>query len=235
MARYKSFRVGLYNAGSIRSKKWVNVDNFLDSLTDTLTSQSNFDYFILLGDFNINILDTNDSKSLRLKQFLTYTNSSNCISEPTHFTRDSATLIDLVITDARVTNTLVKHTPELGGHAFILVDFHLKKPKITPIQQIIRPIKSINMLAFLSDLEAINWDTITGFSCVDQMLSEFSKKISELFDKHAPEKLVTFKKRQLLWFTSNVRYMMQLRDSAHNKYRQTKAESDKLITNLLKD
>ncbi|CAG4962660.1 unnamed protein product [Parnassius apollo] len=162
--------------GTAYRPQWVNVDNFLGSLTDTLTSQTNFDYFILLGDFNINILDTNDSKTLRPKQFLTYTNSSNCISEPTHFTRDSATLIELVITDARVTNTFVKHTPKLGGHAFVLVDFHFKKPKIAPIQQIIRPIKSINMLAFLSDLEAINWDTIIGFSCVNQMVSEFSKK-----------------------------------------------------------
>ncbi|CAK1582661.1 unnamed protein product [Parnassius mnemosyne] len=220
--------------GTAYRPQWVNVEKFFDSLTDILTSYSNFDNIILLGDFNINILDESDNKTQQLNQFLQYTRLKNCIFQPTHFTQESATLIDLVMTDASVTNTRVKYTPELGGHAIILVDFKIKKPKVAIRQQIIRPIKNINLSDFESEVESINWDSITRYNYVNDMVSVFSKRILELFDKHAPEKLITIRKKQLPWFTSNVKYIMQLRDDAHNKYRRTKTEKDKIQYKTLK-
>lgn len=140
-----SLRINSFNflIGTGYRPHWVNVDNFLDSLTDSITSLGSFDYTVLLGDFNINLL-SNDSKSSRLQQFLQCIDLKNWVREPTHFTETTESLIDLLITDAPVTNIYLVRSPELGGHSMVLAEIKIKKPKIPRRNISFRPLKNID-------------------------------------------------------------------------------------------
>lgn len=211
--------------GTAYRAHWVDVDIFLDSMTDSITSFGLFDYLILLGDFNLNMLD--HSKSTKLKQFLDYFNLKNHVTKPTHFTTHSETLIDLVISDAPLSNVEVIHIPELGGHAMVLADLKIKKEKIAPKIVTYRPLKDINILNFNDIVNQIDWDSIANLNSVNDMVSSLSNLIVNLFDAFAPEKTITLRGHQLPWLTSNVRYIMQLRNKAHTKFRLSHSEADK--------
>lgn len=220
--------------GTAYRPDWVDVDTFLDSLTDSISSFTNFDGIILLGDFNIDLLKITNHNTSRLNDFLRYIGLENYVREPTHFTSNSASLIDLVCSDVTVQKTTVTHIPELGGHAVIMTDFKLKR-NLMPLRHIVyRPIKDINITTFNKDLESIPWQSIPTLESIDQMVATFNQYMLDLFDRHAPLKTFNTREKQLPWLTSNVRFMMKLRNGAHRRYMKSRLQVHKQQYKTLK-
>ena len=82
----------------------------IDLLTDTvaLVNPAGYSRFLLLGDFNINMLKSS-SNSTRLTNLMSGFNLALAVSEPTHVSPDGSTsLIDLVLTsDQELTKCVV--------------------------------------------------------------------------------------------------------------------------------
>ncbi|XP_026313556.1 uncharacterized protein LOC113225456 [Hyposmocoma kahamanoa] len=220
--------------GTAYRPEWFNVDEFFDALTESLFSFGNYDHVILVGDFNIDCFDSNSTKYKQLTQFLNYTNLSNYVNMPTHFTSSSATLIDLVCSDAPILQVNVDHRPELGGHAIVMTEFKIKRPKINPKLISYRPIKHIDLKLFDADLEETGWDGIVGMSDVNEMVALFNTLILNLMNKHAPVKQVVIRDKQQPWFTDNVRHIMRLRDKAQRQYRKTNRDTHKTQYKVMK-
>lgn len=140
--------------GTAYRPPWQDCNSFFDALTDSVTSFVDYDKTILLGDFNINLLGTsmNESKVRQLCDFVNSVGLAQLVTEPTHFTDSSETLIDVVCADTEVRRLNVERIPTLGKHAFITVDLNIKKPKPTPKWITYRPLKNISMDQFNSDL-----------------------------------------------------------------------------------
>lgn len=220
--------------GTAYRPDWVNVDIFFDALTDAIMSFTNYDYLILLGDFNINLLEDYVDRN-KLTEFLNYANLINYnTTEPTHFTSHSAKLIDYICTDAPVHSHKVTHYSELGGHAMLCVILKIKKAKATPKRISYRQLKNIDYNTFEYDLQSIDWDAVSTLDTVDEMVDAFTKTTLQLFDIHAPVKSLLVKEPLPPWLTSNVRYMMDIRDCAHDTYRTSKIESHKTYYKELK-
>lgn len=220
--------------GTAYRPEWVNVDDFFDALTESFFSFGRYDHVILAGDFNIDWFDSNNIKNKRLQQFLHYTGLSNHVSEPTHFTSTSATSIDLVCSDAPLLQVNVDHHPELGGHAIVVTEFKIKRPKIHPKIISYRPIKNIDLKLFNIDLERTDWDGVAAMSDVNEMVVLFNTFIINLMDKHAPVKQIVVRDKPQPWFTDNVRHIMRLRDDAQSQYRNTNSDADKTQYKMLK-
>ena len=182
---------------------------------------------MLLGDFNVNCLDTNDSKTTQLHDFLRTINLRILINEPTHFTNNNCSFIDLVCanTDLILHDSKVTHYPELGAHALISSTFKIRKPKLVPKIIVYRPINDIDIQNFNEDLLSTHWDSILDLNDVDSMVDLFNKFVLKLFDKHAPEKSISIKEHKPPWLTSNITFMMGLRDRAHLQFRKSKLDS----------
>lgn len=88
--------------GTAYRPPWQNVDVFLDSVAESIVSFAYLDKIILLGDFNINLLDHGTNCVRKFNSFLQSTGLEQMVSEPTHFTENTATLLDVVCTDCRV-------------------------------------------------------------------------------------------------------------------------------------
>ncbi|XP_045777739.1 uncharacterized protein LOC123875750 [Maniola jurtina] len=224
-----SLTINLHNIliGTAYRPPWLDVDKFFDTLTESILFFTKFDEIILLGDFNINLLNNTSNSSQQLNNFLRYTNLQNYVTEPTHFTSHSETLIDIVCSNIPIINLKINHNPDLGGHAMILAEVKIKKPKIPSKRITYRPIKNINMIEFNKDLERVNWNGIINENSVDSMVTSFNKAIMDIFDKHAPVKTFITKDHYSPWLTSNVRYIMKLRDEAHAKYKTRKTDVSK--------
>lgn len=65
--------------------RWVSADLCLDAITDSVSSSPKYDNLVILGDFNINYLNTDDSLTLKLKSFITF-RLQQVVNQPTHFT-----------------------------------------------------------------------------------------------------------------------------------------------------
>lgn len=116
--------------GTAYRAPWQDAVMYFDAVTDTIASFPKCDNLILVGDFNINLLDPDNNKISLLNQFLQCLNLSQVISEPTHFfDENTQTLLDIVCTDTPVRKVVMKHTPDLGRHAMVVVEFNIKKIK----------------------------------------------------------------------------------------------------------
>jgi hypothetical protein len=79
-----------YHIGTAYRPQWISVDVFTDALMTSITSFANCDHLILLGDFNINLLENNlDVK--KFNRFLHCTHLQQFVSQPTHFSSGTET------------------------------------------------------------------------------------------------------------------------------------------------
>lgn len=206
--------------GTAYRPPWLNVELFLDALSDSVNFFSGCDSIIVLGDFNINLLDINDNKTKLFNITLQCLNLSQIVTSPTHFTANSQSLIDVVCTDLQPKLVTVDPVGTLG-HSFIICEFNIKREKLIPYTISYRPLKDISHELFTTDLNRICWDSICLLSDVNEMVMLYNKYVINLFDMHAPFKMITIRDHSYPWITDNIRFMMRLRNEALSEYKRT--------------
>ncbi|XP_063831734.1 uncharacterized protein LOC135080943 [Ostrinia nubilalis] len=219
--------------GTAYRPPWLNIDTFIDALSESISSLGKYDKILLLGDFNINILNTQDVQTKKLLDFLSYMNLNQYVNQPTHFTEHSETLIDVVCSDFLISQLSVNHIPDLSSHALITFKLNIKKDKPPPKWIIYRPLKDINFELFNDDLNSISWNDFESDD-VNVMLRFFNDKITQLFNRHAPVKRIYIKNHSHPWITYTIKEMMKLRDKAHARSKSTNLEIHKKYYRELK-
>jgi hypothetical protein len=211
--------------GTAYRPPWQVVDTFLDSVAESIVSLPKHDTLVLVGDFNINLLDTSCNKTVTFNRFISSLNIKQVVEVPTHFTDHSETLIDVVCTDARVLQVKVKHSPELGGHGMIVAELKVKRDRPHPRWVTFRPLKDVVLDLFNNDLNAICWENLIKMDNTDHMVEAFTQCIASLFDLHAPTKKRRFRHPPHPWITDTIKSMIQLRDRSHKKYKKYGTEA----------
>lgn len=179
--------------GTAYRPRWKNVNDFLDVLTDSVMMFSQYDKVIILGDFNINMLELSESNTQKLNQFLDAVSLQQVVVDHTHFTADSSSLIDLVCSSCPVREVVVSNITGSIGHAMVNVTLALKKKKIPPRIFAYRPLKSMDLESFDKDLCQMDWEGISNLPTLDAMVDAFNSQLLELYDRHAPIKIVKIK------------------------------------------
>ena len=214
--------------GTAYRPQWVSLDVFIDAITDSITSFGACDYVVLLGDFNVNLLNSQGTDTIKMLQFIRSLDLNQVVTGPTHFSFGTETLIDLVCTDCSVTDISVSNITGSLGHAMVNVSIKISKTKIPPKVVTYRPIRSIDIGRFNEHLEAIDWESIYELDSVDAMVDTFNHCVTTLFDTHAPLKTVKIREsKSLPWVTDNVKLMIDLRNEAHTRSRRTGTERDR--------
>lgn len=222
--------------GTAYRPPWLSLDTFIDSLTESITSFGKFDYVVLMGDFNVNMIHNTSVDVMKVTQFLQCMDLRQVVDSPTHFSAKSQTLIDLVCTNCRVRDINISNITGSLGHAMINVSLVLKKTKTVPKTISYRPLKKIDIDEFNRGLDDLDWEAVSQLPSVDQMVDAFNSLLLSHLDRHAP---VTVSKlrpdKSLPWVTDMIRYMMNLRNSAHETYKNTKLDVHKKYYQDLKN
>lgn len=219
--------------GTAYRPQWLDVDVFIDALTESISSLGKYDKVLLLGDFNINILNSLDVHTRKLLDFFSCMNLTQYVDQPTHFTEHSETLIDVICSDSQISQILVDYIPDLSRHAFITCKLNIRKDKPPPKWLIYRPLKNINLEKFNDDVNSLPWDNFDSGD-VNTMVERFNDNVKKLFDKHAPVRRVYFKSHSHPWITHTVKEMIKLRDKAHARSKLTSLETHKAYYRELK-
>ncbi|KAJ8714529.1 hypothetical protein PYW07_002754 [Mythimna separata] len=208
--------------GTAYRPPWQDVDVFLDAVSSSVNSLTQCEYTILLGDFNINMLNDSDSKTDKLVSFLNCLGLKQLVQSPTHTTPHGTSLIDIICTNAKPRSVSVDIIPDLGAHALVSGVFSFKRPKI-PVRTITyRPLRDIVRDCFDQDLKSLNWNEIMELQDVNDMVNEFNSRLISLMDVYAPLKTSVVKQCTHPWITENIKLMMNLRNKAHAEYLKDK-------------
>ncbi|KAI8434316.1 hypothetical protein MSG28_012397 [Choristoneura fumiferana] len=159
------------------------------------------------------------------------------VNEPTRITDESATTLDLIITDCPsfVKSIHLHHNPKISDHAMVIAELTIKRQKPVPLYIYKRQLSKIDTIAFEADLNSISWEEVRAPLDVNEKVSLFNHYIIALFDKHSPVRQIRINRQSYPWITENIKTMMDLRDAAFKKARRTKKDSHKDYYKILRN
>lgn len=202
---------------------------FLNSLEQSISLLlPHYDEVFCLGDFNIDVLDTNSSAFKKLDSILESFNLVQIVNSPTHFTRTAGTIIDLIITTNSDIINNVKVIPLdhfNSDHDLTCCELNLSSIKNPEMLKTIRVFKNFNYENFYTDLRSIPFEMMFDMRDVSDKLNFLNENLLSLFNFHAPLRTIKITKKPSPWITDNIRLLISLRDKARSRWRRTKSEA----------
>lgn len=192
---------------------------------------------ILMGDFNINLLNyDNDSATAQFLDQLLSNSLYPTISTPTRITNKSKTLIDNIFLNlinqkfiaGNINESISDHMPQ-----FLILNKQ-KKENLTKIETEItkRNFNKFNEDNFINEISIINWDNSIDLHKKDPdfSLDQVLNKTYEVFDRHAPLEKVSnrkLKKKNLPWITKGIKASIRERNKLQRKVSTAKSKTQK--------
>ena len=159
---------------------------FLNETIDTINREKK--YSIVMGDFNLNLLNTDSHPGT--DEFLNTMGSylfNPYILKPIRITHHSATLIDNIffnsVSHPTISGNLVY---DLTDHLpnFLIVNKFTTLPKGFKLFK--RDYSNFNEQHFLQDIQSINWKLESSNNNVNEMFDTFNSELMKIVDKHTP-------------------------------------------------
>ena len=198
---------------------------FLSKLEEIMIDWvTNDSILILVGDFNINIAKTSyysDKLTSVIKSLGLY----QLMDRFTRVTKDSSTIIDLVVTNKKDLKYKVHTTPKISDHSIITIEL-LNNYKIKPYHKKVRIYKDINENNFQDDLKETEWNILNKDT--DSLSNHLVNTVLTCLNNHAPEKdiLVDVRWGHNKWWTNEIKLEIKNRDTKYKRAIITGTEED---------
>ncbi|XP_071948794.1 uncharacterized protein [Antedon mediterranea] len=172
---------------------------------------------IILGDFNVNILNCNRNNYESVTNFCNIFGLEQLITEPTRISDNNSSAIDLIFASDPLKIKANGVIP-IGLSDHFLTFCRRKRTNI--ISGIHRTIDVRSMKNYSSDslthmLNSIDWSDCISLTCVQSSWDTFKDKFLRIIDSIAPKKKVRVKVKDQPWFDSELR---DLRDKMLIRY-----------------
>ncbi|CAC5401986.1 unnamed protein product [Mytilus coruscus] len=180
---------------------WDKVETSLD-----MALNDNKDNIIVSGDFNENQLNISNSK---VKALLNQFSLTQMIDEPTHFTENSTSLIDLIMTSnvneisyccvgPPLTDQIRYHCPVIGFLNFLKTPLKAFKRKIWLYDE-------GDYDLFRNTRSEADWDTIIASDSEDEVTENITNTILPAAAISIPNKIITVRKSSPVWLKNDVK------------------------------
>ncbi|XP_045477922.1 uncharacterized protein LOC123683069 [Harmonia axyridis] len=180
---------------------------------------------ICFGDFNIDLLDINNSDSIFVINFFEGLGLKQLVDEPTRITNKSATLLDYILVNSvDMASSIRVESVDFSDHELISCSLKLKVSKPNPRLVTSRDFKGLNVSQFDCDLRSIPWRNIYDINNVDDKVDFICGNIVALLDLNAPYKTYRTTKPYAPWFTESLRALKKDRDKALSKIKKCRTE-----------
>ena len=212
----KSFLLGYTYRPPSSNQSWI--DDFEGILEQIYTENKEI---IMLGDFNLNMLDNSNIVHNWL-QFTDSVNLTQIVDLPTRVTATSATIIDHAYTN-KPENIVEVFVPcyAISDHYPVCLTRKLSNKSSSESKHktiTYRSVSHFDDLAFLSDLEAQPWSTLDIFDNPNDALDFFLQIFEKVLDQHAPQRTRRVKRKlQPNWFNAEIAEAGKQRDHFHKQ------------------
>lgn len=189
--------------------------------------------FVILGDLNINLLNSKYLYTKKCLNILECFNLKQHITTPTHV---KGSLIDFIITDTDISScvlsTTVISTFNTDHYPLqLLLEFYQDHKKQTVVNKEIRDTNDIEWREFEEDLKKLaitNKEYFSSLSLEDS-LSLYNSELSALFNKHCPIKLKRYRPMhdKSRWFNSDLKTFKRKKRKLERLYRKNPSQANK--------
>lgn len=177
--------------------------------------------FILMGDLNINSLNT----SSRFKDFSDLLETFSISHIPCGSTRcnlptNNSTAIDHIFISNSTDVKAFATTPiSYSDHDALLVSINLPKQRSEPAFKTIRDYSALNKEQLIYDLSLINWNPLYESTDVNEKLRILNENLHKLFDTHIPSKTIRIPDVNNQWITPYLKNLENDREIAYKLWR----------------
>ena len=184
-----------------------------------LAIHSNISNIIITGDFNINQL--NPTSNRKINTLCNQFNLFQLIEEPTHYTKNSSSLIALLfVTNKESVLTSGVGEPCLDNniryHCPIFGVFNFLKPKRTSVSRVIWKYNQDDYNTLKSYLNDINWNELKS-NDINKYIENITSVIKEGINNTIPHKLVIIKLHEPAWINNLIKSKIRQRKRLYKK------------------
>ena len=212
LRKTKLLLFGTYHSKNV--EYGLNDEDFFEQINLALDVYSNYDKFLLAGDFNI------EEEESCLRDFLYEHNATNLVKQKTCYKNiDNPSCIDLFITNCHQSfqNTTAICTGLSDFHKMIITVMKNEIPKDMPKIVQYRDYKKFVKKDFHIELkEKLQCGVINNYS-------KFEQIFIEVLNKHAPPKKKVFRANHKPYMTKKLMKAIMRRSALENKYYKNKS------------
>ncbi len=191
-----AIRISPFNSPSFilaiayRNNKDASIEpSFSNFLESCLENGNGTDDIIMMGDFNLSLLEVNSHTRIMDEVCQTF-NLVQLIDLPTRITETTTTLIDhiYVTNSSLITEAGVTHLG-ISDHSGIYLcrsSNGKRKQKPEHLQIEFRDFKAFNETKFICDVNAATWHLLEIFDEIDDKTSTMYQLLSQNLDEHIP-------------------------------------------------
>ena len=180
----------------------------------------------VLGDFNLNFLNTRDNHVKYLKDILKNLGLTQLIKDPTRSTRLTSSLIDLIFTNSNNIQNCGVKSWNISDHDCIFVNRkHIPKPiKSTTFRG--RTYRNFNKENFCNSLRVRNWDEVLHENNPNKAWLSLISTVEKELDSTCPIRDIRIKKLKDDWVDNELLERIHHKDSLLKRAKKSRSGED---------
>ena len=200
--------------------------NYFDLMKESIDRACNTSIsdIIITGDFNFNMAQNALNKMSEL--ILEY-NLTQLISEPTHVTEHSSSILDLILVRNK-NNVLLSGVADpfipnqIRYHSPVIVLLKFTRPITRSFKRRVWYFKLADYEKYRLELSERNiYEKTQLTSNIDQNIKDITEAIMQAADKSIPNKIVTIKPSDHPWITCHIKNMIRKRKRTFRQFKKT--------------
>ena len=205
--------------------------NYFSSIEDSIAlavDSPGISEIIITGDFNLNVL--NPLTARKINSICTQFSFYQSINQPTHFTENSSSLIDILLVNNK-THLIVSGVgdpflnQEIRYHCPIYGIFKFSKPKFVSFSRHIWNYDQGNYELLRNKATSFNWDSLKD-NDINTYANKINTTVTSIAKECIPNRCIKVKPSEPPWINSTIKRNIRKRKRAYRKVKRTNLVSD---------
>ena len=177
---------------------------------------------VILGDFNADCKYTIPGHLLRVMHL---NSLHQVVTEPTRYTENSSTLLDLILTqNPDIIEKVGVLPPVCSDHCCPFIEIANNMTKGFKFKRILYNYSKLDEEKYLNELSSVDWNDIISTGQVDKAAELFTEKLTAAAKRCMPIKAVTEHDNDQPWITNEIKKLICKKNSVHNRAKQLNSE-----------
>ena len=218
-----------------------SINTFLSDMQSSIDKiySEQYDCIIITGDFNDRCVFWNDDHPTselknKLRDLVRFNNMFQLINQPTHFTKTSAHILDLIITDSPGYVIDYGTLDPLGDlhHLPVFGKLSVTKYRTPTISREVWHYNNADLVGLNTAIQETDWSVLTESDNVDTAITYLTSHLLSTAKNYIPIRKIRVRSKDKPWFSSSVRKLIRFRNRWSGIFNRTNNPVHKIIRNI---